>query len=119
MADVGAQIHIRVLVPKRMKEAELVAFFETLHVKAMNASVVDNVEGLGDVPVIVLASALTDEDREAYLARKSAWIRSERPEVYPHPFVGQVGSDDGGTGSALSPARGHVPGPSWARGTVE
>lgn len=48
------------------------------------------------------AAGVTPLDRESYLARKSAWIRNERPEVYPHPFVGQVGSGDEGTGSALS-----------------
>ena len=72
VADVGAQIHIRVLAPKRMKDAELVPFFQTLHVEAMNASVIDKVEGLGQVPVIVLASALADAEREAYLAAVAA-----------------------------------------------
>jgi hypothetical protein len=51
---------------------------------------------------IRVAAGVTPLDRVAYLARKSAWIRNERPEVYPHPFVGQVGSADEGTGSALS-----------------
>ncbi len=72
IADVGAQIHLRVLAPKRMKDAELVAFFQTLHVEAMNASVIDKVEGLGQVPVIVLASALDDAQRDAYLAEVAA-----------------------------------------------
>lgn len=72
VADVGAQIHIRVLAPRRMKDAELVPFFQTLHVEAMNASVIDKVEGLGQVPVIVLASALADAEREAYLAAVAA-----------------------------------------------
>ncbi|MBN8632217.1 MAG: hypothetical protein J0L76_15345 [Rhodobacterales bacterium] len=67
-ADVGAQIHLRVLAPKRMSDEDLVPFLETLHVKAMNAGVIDKVEGLGDVPVIVLASALGDSERDAYLA---------------------------------------------------
>lgn len=67
-ADVGAQIHLRILAPKRMKDEELVPFLETLHVKAMNADVIDKVEGLGDVPVIVLASALDEVARDAYLA---------------------------------------------------
>lgn len=71
-ADVGAQIHLRVLAPKRMKDADLVPFLETLHVKAMNAGVVDKVEGLGEVPVIVLASALDGAEREAYLADVAA-----------------------------------------------
>lgn len=72
LADVGAQIHLRVLAPKRMKDTELLAFFETLHVEAMNASVIDTVEGLGKVPVIVLVSALGDADRETYLADRAA-----------------------------------------------
>lgn len=67
-ADVGAQIHLRVLAPSRMKDEDLVPFLETLHVKAMNAGVIDKVEGLGEVPVIVLASALDGAEREAYLA---------------------------------------------------
>jgi hypothetical protein len=72
IADVGAQIHLRILTPKRMKDAELVPFLETLHVEAMNASVIDKVEGLGQVPVIVLASALDEEQRNAYLADVAA-----------------------------------------------
>lgn len=68
LADVGAQIHLRILAPKRMSDDDLLPFLETLHVKAMNAGVIDKVEGLGDVPVIVLASALDDAAREAYLA---------------------------------------------------
>lgn len=72
LADVGAQIHLQVLAPKRMPDADLVPFFQTLHVRAMNASVIDKVEGLGTVPVIVLASALDDAGREAYLADVAA-----------------------------------------------
>lgn len=68
MADVGAQIHLRVLAPDRMQDEDLVPFFETLHVKAMNASVVDKQEGLGEVPVIVLASAMQEAERQAYEA---------------------------------------------------
>jgi hypothetical protein len=77
LADVGAQIHIRLLAPKRMKDAELVPFFETLHVEAMNASVIDKVEGLGKVPVIVLASALDDTGREAYFADRATRAADE------------------------------------------
>ena len=72
IADFGAQIHLRVLAPKRMTDEDLVPFFQTLHVKALNAGVIDKVEGLGDVPVIVLASALADAEREAYLADVAA-----------------------------------------------
>ncbi|MFO1202378.1 MAG: hypothetical protein U1E58_07045 [Tabrizicola sp.] len=76
-ADVGAQIHLRILAPKRMKDEELVRFLETLHVKAMNADVIDKVEGLGDVPVIVLASALDEVARDAYLADVAARAADE------------------------------------------
>ena len=69
LTDVGAQIHIRVLAPKRMSDRDLLAFFETLHVKAMNASVIDTSPGLGEVPVIVLASELGVEARKDYAAR--------------------------------------------------
>lgn len=84
IADVGGQIHLSVLAPKRMKDAELVAFFQTLDVRAMNASVVDKRDGLGDVPVIVLASALDDAGREAYLAdrtRREAEESTRRAEA--------------------------------------
>ncbi|NHB78096.1 hypothetical protein [Rhodobacter calidifons] len=77
LADVGAQIHLRVLAPKRMKDAELLPFFQTLHVEAMNASVIDKVEGLGKVPVIVLASSLEQAEREAYLADRDARAAAE------------------------------------------
>ncbi len=72
MADVGGQIHLRVLAPGRMREGELLPFLETLHVAAMNASVVDKTDGLGDVPVIVVASALGDDARTAYDADRAA-----------------------------------------------
>lgn len=72
LADVGSQIHLRVLAPKRMRDAELLPLLETLHVQAMNASVVDKVEGLGDAPVIVVASALDSAGRDAYVAAVAA-----------------------------------------------
>lgn len=77
IADVGAQIHLRVLAPRRMSDKELVSFFQTLHVKAMNAGVIDKVEGLGDVPVIVIASALEKAQREEYLADVAARAAEE------------------------------------------
>ena len=67
-ASVGAQIQIRVLASRRLKDADLVPFFETLNVRAMNASVVDRQPGLGEVPVLVLGSALNEADRAAYEA---------------------------------------------------
>lgn len=72
LAVVGGQIHLRILAPKRMSDEDFIPFLETLHVKAMNADVVDTVEGLGDVPVIVLVSQLDDTARDAYLADVAA-----------------------------------------------
>lgn len=72
LADVGAQIHIKVLAPKTMSDQDLLPFFETLHVQAMNADVVGKVAGLGEVPVIVLASAITEETRRAAEEERAA-----------------------------------------------
>jgi hypothetical protein len=71
-ADVGGQIHLRVLAPKTMNDQDLLPFFETLHVPAMNADVVEKVAGLGDVPVIVLASAIDAETRKAHEDEREA-----------------------------------------------
>jgi hypothetical protein len=84
LADVGAQIHLRIMVPQRMKDSELVPFLETLHVKAMNASVIDKQEGLGEVPVIVLASELDEAARADYvnsLAEREARDAAESTEA--------------------------------------
>lgn len=71
LAAVGGQIHLRILAPKRTSDQDLLPFLETLHVKAMNAGVIEKVDGLGDVPVIVLASALDDTARDAYLSDRA------------------------------------------------
>ena len=73
LASVGGQIQIKVLASRRLSDEELIPFFETLDVKAMNASVGAKQDGLGEVPVIVLASALDKATRDAYeAARKPA-----------------------------------------------
>ncbi len=72
IANVAGQIHLQVLAPRRMADADLVDFFETLHVQAMNAAVVHKEDGLGEVPVIVLASALDRDARDAYDADRAA-----------------------------------------------
>lgn len=71
-ADVGAQIQIRVLGSRKLKDADLVPFFETLNVTAMNAAVIDRQPGLGEVPVLVLGSALSEADLAAYEADRAA-----------------------------------------------
>lgn len=102
LADVGAQIHLRVLAPKRMKDTDLLPFFETLNVQAMNASVVDRVDGLGEAPVILVASALDDAGRDAYLAalgaRKSA--EAERNEAGRRAAEAEVAAQKDQTGAA-------------------
>lgn len=65
-AAVGGQIQVRMLTSKRLKDSEVLAFLETLDVKGLNAAAADRQPGLGEVPVIVLASALGDADREAF-----------------------------------------------------
>lgn len=71
-ANVGAQIQIRVLASRRLKDGDLVPFFETLNVQAMNAAVIDRQPGLGEVPVLVLGSALGEADLAAYEADRAA-----------------------------------------------
>jgi hypothetical protein len=71
-AHVGGQIAIRVLASRRLKDGDLVPFFEGLPVQALNASIVDRQPGLGEIPVLVLASALGEEDRAAFEADRAA-----------------------------------------------
>lgn len=73
VADVGGQIQLRILAPRRLKDADLVPFFERLHVQAMNLAVVDRVDGLGEVPVIAVGSAMGEEERAAYEADRAAY----------------------------------------------
>ena len=68
---VADQFWVRVLAPRTMTDEELLPFFETLHVPAMNADVVEKVAGMGEVPVIVLASALQEETRAARDAERN------------------------------------------------
>lgn len=71
-ATVGAQLQLRVLASRRLGDDDLVPFFETLDVAAMNAAVVDRQPGLGEVPVLVLGSALNEEDLADYEADRAA-----------------------------------------------
>jgi hypothetical protein len=75
-ADVGAQIQIRVLASRRLTDENIVPFFETLNVKAMNAAVVDREPGLGEIPVLVVGSALGEADLAAYEADRAARTES-------------------------------------------
>jgi hypothetical protein len=70
-ASVGAQIQVRVLASRRLKDGEIARFFETLNVAAMNAAVIDRQPGLGAVPVLVLGSALSEADLSAYEADRA------------------------------------------------
>lgn len=68
---VSSQTWVRVLAPRSMTDQDLLPFFQTLHVPAINADVVEKVAGMGDVPVIVLASALDEESRAARAAAQA------------------------------------------------
>jgi hypothetical protein len=72
VAAVGTQIQLTVLASDRLEDQDLLPFFETLNVKAMNASVVEKVEGLGDLPVIALSAAMPEAQREAFKADRAA-----------------------------------------------
>ncbi len=72
VGDVADQIWVRVLAPRTMTDQELLPFFETLHVPAMNANVVEKVAGMGEVPVIVLASVIDEQTRAAREAERDA-----------------------------------------------
>lgn len=72
VGDVADQIWVRVLAPRTMTDEDLLPFFETLHVPAMNANVVEKVPGMGEVPVIVLASVIDASTRAALEAEREA-----------------------------------------------
>ena len=81
VGDVSDQIWVRALAPRDMTDEELLPFFQTLHVPAMNANVVEKVNGMGEVPVIVLASVIDAETRaamEAEFAAEEARLAEER-----------------------------------------
>jgi hypothetical protein len=71
-ASAGAQIQLRLLASKRLKDDDLLPFFEALDVAAMNANVVDPEPGLGKVSVLVLPSAMSEADRTDYEADRAA-----------------------------------------------
>jgi hypothetical protein len=77
MGDVSSQIWVRVLATRTMTDEELLPFFQTLHVPAMNGNVVDKVAGMGEVPVIVLASAMEAEARAVWEAESAARASEE------------------------------------------
>lgn len=72
VGDIGGQLHLRVTAPADLPDLALLPLFQTLHVPAMAADVVRPVPGMGEVPVIVLASALEEEERAAYEAEAAA-----------------------------------------------
>jgi hypothetical protein len=80
IGDVADQIWVRVLAPRTMTDEELLSFFQTLHVPAMNANVVEQVDGMGEVPVIVLASVIDEETRAARDAERAEVEAAEADE---------------------------------------
>lgn len=71
IGDVSDQIWLRVLASKPVTDESLLPFFETLHVPAMAASVIEKQDGMGEVPVIVLASVIEDQTRAALEAERA------------------------------------------------
>lgn len=67
-AELGGQLRLWVLASGRLSDADLLPFFETLDVSAMNAAVRNHEGGLGEIPVIVVLSELDDAERAAYVA---------------------------------------------------
>ena len=77
VGDVAGQIWLRALAPRTMTDQDLLPFFETLHVPAMNANVIEKVAGMGEVPVIVVASVLEEETRAIWAAERDAEAAKE------------------------------------------
>lgn len=94
LADVGGQIRLGVLASARMKDRDLVPFLQTLDVAALNDSVVDRQPGLGQVPMIVLASALGKEARAAFEADVAARAAAS---ATAEPATAAVPQDRGGS----------------------
>ena len=82
--DVGGQIRIWILAPKRTSDEDLLPFFETLDVRAMNAAVIDREDGLGEIPVMLLVSDLDEAGLAAYeadFAARASARETRRAEV--------------------------------------
>ncbi len=71
-SDVGGQIQIWILAPRRTSDQDMLPFFETLDVRAMNAAVIENEDGLGEIPVMLLVSDLDEAGLAAYEADRAA-----------------------------------------------
>lgn len=81
MANVGAQIQLRIATLNVDPETELLPFLAGLDVRAMNADVVERLAGLGEVPVVVFAQALDEElqrERAAERAAREAELAATR-----------------------------------------
>lgn len=74
-AELGGQLRLWVLSSKKMTDTDLVPFFETLDVAAMNAAVRAREGGIGAVPVVVVVSELDKAARSAYEADRAARAR--------------------------------------------
>jgi hypothetical protein len=101
-ASVGAQIQLRLLVSKRLKDGDLLPFFEALDVAAMNANVVDPEPGLGEVSVLVQPSAMSEADRIAYEADRTlrAKAAAQRADAVRDAAKAELATLDEGTAKA-------------------
>jgi hypothetical protein len=109
-ASVGAQIELRVLTSRRLQDGDIVPFFETLNVAAMNAAVLDRQPGLGEIPVMVLGSALGESERAEYEADRAnraaeAVLRAgERRDLAKAELPEPVGTVPAGAGGGTPKA---------------
>lgn len=100
-AELGAQLRLWVLASKKMGDDDLVPFFETLDVAAMNAAVRDKEHGMGEIPLIVVVSDLREAERTAYEADRAA-RSSERAARLARVRLGLDARDGAGAKAALS-----------------
>ena len=99
-AELGGQLRLWVVASGRLTDKDLLPFFETLDVAAMNASIRSHEAGLGEVPVIVVVSELNEADRAAYAADRAAkaWDRAARLGKIRAALAGEPGAaPDSGT----------------------
>lgn len=74
--DLAGQIQLRAAASRRFTDMDLLALFQTLHVPAMNAAVARPVKGMGEVPVIVVASAMDEAGRALRASEHEAAARA-------------------------------------------
>jgi hypothetical protein len=112
VGDISDQIWLRVVTSETMTDEGLLRFFETLHVPAMAADVIEKQEGMGELPLIVLASVIDDQTRAALeteqaeqttrLAEERAAKEAEQKAEEQAAAEAAQGEDDGSMFSGVT-----------------